>query len=695
MNKKRIALITGINGQIGSYLADYLVSLNYDVHGIIRRHSEAESQDSRIAHLSGIVHTYYGDLLDISSLENIIKKVQPDEMYNLAAQSHVAIGAEIALYTTQCNILGLANLLEVYRKFSPRSKFLQSSSSEMFGFNVDPDGYQRETTRMDGVSIYGVSKIAGYQLTRFYRRAYNLHACNSICFNNESIPKNSPVIIKDENNLIDILPIEDMFRTDKHKYEGILDEYKGQLIWSGEKWTKIIKGDCYRDTNKPMKIVQTVGGSYEATYDHVAFDENNNEIETKNLSVGNKLRETNYPLSVDILRGDKDLYRFIGFMVAEGNIAEDGGIRITGCNKELLINMANLVCNKFGWTYKLYNSGPGKFENCIKDVWQLNIHNDSDFGKWLYKHIYTQRTLEKRIPKFILNANKEMCHSFFDGYWEGDARKAGNERYFYKGWASSSATLMLGLNLIFKKFSPNQIPKIKCDYRPNSGKSGGRYYYCQLTTDNLSDAKSWLRKDPREIIKIIDSRSDDGWFYDITTESQTFATGPNLIKIHNSPRRGLNFVTAKTVSGAVRIRLGLDDKLVLGNLNSSRDWSHTKDTVRAMHLIVNHNQPDDFVVSSMQTHSIKDMCKYVFNKLGMNYENYVKQDPKYKRVEELQYLRGDSTKARTILGWKSEYTFETLMDDMINHWMKYYQNQNQRFVGLDYGDLYPNLKGTN
>ena len=141
---------------------------------------------------------------------------------------------------------------------------------------------------------------------------------------------------------------------------------------------------------------------------------------------------------------------------------------------------------------------------------------------------------------------------------------------------------------------------------------------------------------------------------------------------HESPRRGSNFVTNKVVKSAVEIKKGVLDKLALGNLDAYRDWGHSKDYVRAMNLIINHTEPDDFVCATGVTNSVRDMCEYVFKELGMNYKDYVVQDERYMRSEELKYLRGDSTKLRKTFNWEPEYTFETLMDDMINHWLKIY-----------------------
>ena len=182
------AFITGIGGQDGSYLAEYLLELGYEVHGIVRRNSTPEHQQSRLDPIRNNknLHVSYGDLNDTSGIERILREVNPDEVYNLAAQSHVRISYEIPQFTVQTNSVGVVNILEAVRNNCPKAKFYQASSSEMFGSSVDEDGFQRESTTMTPVSPYGCAKVFGYNIVRNYRNARKIHASNGILFNHES-----------------------------------------------------------------------------------------------------------------------------------------------------------------------------------------------------------------------------------------------------------------------------------------------------------------------------------------------------------------------------------------------------------------------------------------------------------------------------------------------------------------------------
>jgi GDPmannose 4,6-dehydratase len=186
MAENRRALLTGITGQDGSYLTGLLVGKEYEVHGVVRRHSEAESQTTRIEQFLDVITLHYGDVTDAASISEIVKKVQPDEVYNLAAMSQVRISSYVPVFTAMTNGVGALNVLEAVRTWVPEAKFYQAGSSEMFGQTMDPDGYQRLTTPMRPVSPYGAAKLFAFNMAQHYRAAYNMFVVNGVLFNHES-----------------------------------------------------------------------------------------------------------------------------------------------------------------------------------------------------------------------------------------------------------------------------------------------------------------------------------------------------------------------------------------------------------------------------------------------------------------------------------------------------------------------------
>lgn len=143
---------------------------------------------------------------------------------------------------------------------------------------------------------------------------------------------------------------------------------------------------------------------------------------------------------------------------------------------------------------------------------------------------------------------------------------------------------------------------------------------------------------------------------------------------HESPRRSFEFVTRKISSGVARIKLGLQEKLLLGNLDAQRDWGHARDYVRAMHQMLQQDIPDDFVVATGQTHTVRQFCEHAFGHVGLNYEEYVQVDPKFYRPAEKHVLVGDATKAKEILGWQPEIGFEELISEMVDADIEYLAN---------------------
>ena len=180
------ALITGINGQDGSYLSELLLEKGYEVHGILKRNSVAENQTARLDGVFKDLNLEYADMTDMASLIRVLQLVKPHEVYNLAAQSHVRISFDQPIYTSQVVGLGALNLLEAVRLTDSKIKVYQASSSEMFGNSTDEDGYQRETTRMKPASPYGCAKVYAYNISCNYRNSYDMYISNGILFNHES-----------------------------------------------------------------------------------------------------------------------------------------------------------------------------------------------------------------------------------------------------------------------------------------------------------------------------------------------------------------------------------------------------------------------------------------------------------------------------------------------------------------------------
>tara|TARA_B100000989_G_scaffold64840_2_gene44944 strand:+ start:13976 stop:15022 length:1047 start_codon:yes stop_codon:yes gene_type:complete len=199
--KKKVALIFGVTGQDGSYLSEFLLNKGYIVNGVKRRSSS--NNTSRVDHIYQDPHEsnykfrlHYGDITDSSSVSDLIKKIKPDEIYNLAAQSHVAVSFEVPEYTANADALGALRILEAikFHKFEKKIKFYQAGTSEMYG--KVQNSPQNEKTNFYPLSPYGVAKLYAHWITKNYREAYNIFACNGILFNHESPRRGETFVTK-------------------------------------------------------------------------------------------------------------------------------------------------------------------------------------------------------------------------------------------------------------------------------------------------------------------------------------------------------------------------------------------------------------------------------------------------------------------------------------------------------------------
>ena len=271
----KTAFITGIAGQDGSYLSEHLLEEGYRVTGIIRRNSVVEHQRDRISNLKD-VEIKYGDLLDESSLQSALLEFQPDEIYNLAAQSHVRISSDIPQFTVQTNANGTLNLLESYRRVKPDARFYQASSSEMFGSSVDEDGFQRESTPMNPVSPYGCAKVFAYNITRHYREAHGLFISNGILFNHESprrgsnfvtnkVVKTAVEIKKGISTRLEMGNL-DSYRDWGHSYDYVRAMHK--IITADETGDYVV---ATGETHSVRELCQYVFGKLDMNYEDYVF----------------------------------------------------------------------------------------------------------------------------------------------------------------------------------------------------------------------------------------------------------------------------------------------------------------------------------------------------------------------------------------------------------------------------------------
>lgn len=275
------ALIIGANGQDASYLAELLIDKGYDVHGTIRRNSVPESQTTRIQGIfeNNKIVLHYADLTDTISIEQVIKNIQPDEIYHLAAQSHVQISFELPKYTLDANCSGTLAVLEAVRRFSPYSKVYFAATSEMFGNCYDGDKFQRETTKMIPVSPYGCSKLYGFNLCHNYRNSYDMFITSGILFNHES-PRRG---INFVTNKVVLGAVKIFLNQEKNIKLGNLDAYRD---WGHAKdyvdamWRMIQKDSpsdyviATGETRSVKELVETVFGSLSLKWeDYVIIDQ--------------------------------------------------------------------------------------------------------------------------------------------------------------------------------------------------------------------------------------------------------------------------------------------------------------------------------------------------------------------------------------------------------------------------------------
>jgi GDPmannose 4,6-dehydratase len=297
---------------------------------------------------------------------------------------------------------------------------------------------------------------------------------------------------------------------------------------------------------------------------------------------------------------------------------------------------------------------PSGFENG-KPTTQLNLNSVRSISLWLREQIYDTKSKLKKVPKLVLNGSVAVKKAFIKGYYAGDGLKAGVTPNVIS-IKTNSPILAQGLCVLYYSI----FGYISSTYIEHRGEND--YYQLNVIT-------TAPHKDPSEVRWTKPDIVPDEWVFDFETESGVFCAGVGRVIVHNSPRRGETFVTRKITRAATRIKLGLQDKLFLGNLDAKRDWGYAGDYVEAMWRMLQADKSDDYVIATGETHSIKEFLSLAFGNLGLDWGKYVEYDKRYERPAEVDLLLGDPSKAKSI-GWKPSVSFPELVKMMIDSDLK-------------------------
>lgn len=724
------AVISGVTGQDGSYLAELLLEKGCTVIGFSRRVSVDTSE--RIRHILDHPNFTFeeGDICDYAYICNLLIKEKPDHFYNLAAQSHVATSFKQPIITTDINYLGVLNILNAIKDFSPETKLYQASTSEMFGSSysiVNDSKVQDEKTDFRPQSPYAIAKLAAHHAIRLYRESYGLFACSGILFNHECISSFVPILYKNKEE-INIDCVSDFFE----KYvtgnsSKVNDDLKiwDQSGWVDIKYASSFKHDIKND-NKGLRFVNSRNSVYSVTNDHVCILEDDTEKPSKELKVGDKVKLTEYPENKELYDIDIEICEMLGMLVGDGHISNKHG---------QFTNKDNKVRKRFEYLWEKHCGDssyyPSKSGFTGEEVGRLDLRSVKTIKDYdLYSNlvdVFGHRY--KKIPKQILNTSVDGMEAFLVGYNLCDGLKSNPCRYTFKNFKTNSPVLAAGLLFLVSKVT-GQKYNITIEESCKHGKQQF-YYSINLLSNNKSPTEKYkkikplldqgvpqrkihritgvsrsfikkvkngyipntthhLEKCSNEIKKIIDIANYDGWFFDLETSSGTFAAGVGQAVIHNSPRRGDKFVTKKIIKWIKAfkewktspinqfsdIRFDKDyiisenerfPKLRLGNLDAIRDWGYAKDYVQAMHLMLDADTPDDFVVATGVANTVRDFLNDAFLYCGIqDWTNFVIIDPEFYRPAEVDFLKGDSTKIREKLNWSPKVDLKQLIEVMFD-----------------------------
>jgi GDPmannose 4,6-dehydratase len=551
--------------------------------------------------------------------------------------------------------VGVTRMLEAMREVCPGAKFYQASSSEMFGKVLETP--QTESTPFYPRSPYGVAKAYGHFITVNYRESYDLFGCSGILFNHECVRADSPLVVRLDGHVAvrtprDLVPLIEKGRsTQSFTPERFLE------VWDGLDWTPVRAITATRrraaDPDHRLLSIEARGGIAQATAHHKMLDEDYEPLRADAVEEGARLAlGAGFPASPEWTVVSPELAEFLGLMAADGYVAGDGSkIDFANNDWDARLRVGELWSQLFLGT-STSSILPSGFSP-TRQVEHLRLNGVPSLAAWLREQLYTPRG-HKQVPPIILNADRDAQDAFLRGHYVGDGLKKG------KGQSVKTNSPVLAQGLCWLYHNAGQPSSVYAEHR-----DGRTYYQLNLRSAVRLGAKGQhLARDPHEVRRIVEVEPvprEDDFVFDLETASGVFAAGIGRLVVHNSPRRGLEFVTRKITWHAAAIRAGKVDELRLGNLDAKRDWGYALDYVEAMWLMLQQDQPEDFVIATGHTHTVRECVEVAFDQVGLEWEKYVVQDDRFLRPAEVDLLVGDCTKAKRQLGWEPRTTFEELI----------------------------------
>lgn len=696
-------LITGITGQDASFLSELLLSKGYVVHGLVRR--VAVDRLDNIHHLISNTnfHLHYGDMATENHLCWLIHSLLPDEIYNLAGQSDVAASFDIPEYTGDVTGLGVTRLLEAVRLFSPKSKVYQASSSEMFGNAPAP---QNELTPLTARSPYACFPANTTVVVKGGYRGFTSKRIDQIkvgdevlSYDNKSGRKELDVVIdvmsRDVNKLytFELSNGNKIICSEEHPF------YVPQIGWVRADHLKVgnnLLQFKYIGLSLRIKGFLMKGKTYRELYGSKSF-----EICDK-LSKANKGKHKDrlgktYPEIYGVERAKQILINKTGKVsplkgrirpnisaAKKGKPAWNKGKK-TGripWNKGLtantdprvaaLVKKSGIAMKKL-WKdiefikkqLKARHQCPNKQEILLQDILE-----EVCLGEFAYNGgCELGIMINRKIPDFVNINGKKKVVEFFGEYWHNKPYKESEStvkrKYKEMGF---DCLVVWGKELADVKKLKEKLQNFV--YNPNTV---------------VVEVVSITIKQCQTMVFNIETRRNHNYFaHGILVHNCAKIYAHNMVRCyreaygmfacsgilsnHESERRGLNFVTRKISNAVARIYLGKQDKLVLGNIDAKRDWGYAPDFVRAMWLMLQQDEPDDFVIGTGETHTVEDFLEIAFKVVELDWRDYTTYDsPDFNRPSDITCLVADPSKAKRVLGWEAKVKFPELVEIMVKY----------------------------